>query len=151
MFTLTSLSSSGRSSAIRSRTGETAWHGPHHSAQKSTITGLSLWMTSCSKVVSVTALAMRILSLRSRVYQIYATLKRRRQFLPSRGRPSGLHYDQRMFEPMPSKPEHVPLELDMLERWDRERTFERLRRQNQGGPRWSFMDGPITANNPMAV
>src|SRR5262249_39164333 len=58
MFTLTSFSSSERSSAIRSRTGETAWHGPHHSAQKSTITGLSLAITSCSKVVSVTSLAM---------------------------------------------------------------------------------------------
>ncbi len=31
------------------------------------------------------------------------------------------------------------------------RTFERLRAQNAGGPRWSFLDGPITANNPMGV
>ena len=51
-----------RSSTIRSSTGATAWHGPHHSAQKSTITGLSLWRTSCSKLCSVTAVAM-ILSL----------------------------------------------------------------------------------------
>src|SRR6266540_6494268 len=63
MFTLTTLSSPGRSSAILSRTGETAWQGPHHSAQKSTITGLSLERTSCSKVDSVTAVDMRILSL----------------------------------------------------------------------------------------
>src|ERR671919_631305 len=34
MFTLTTRSSSPRSSAIWSRTGETARHGPHHSAQK---------------------------------------------------------------------------------------------------------------------
>src|SRR5262249_61947637 len=40
---------------ILSSTGETAWHGPHHSAQKSTITGLSLCRTSCSKLDSVTA------------------------------------------------------------------------------------------------
>ncbi|MEO6207004.1 MAG: class I tRNA ligase family protein, partial [Candidatus Limnocylindrales bacterium] len=27
----------------------------------------------------------------------------------------------------------------------------RLRAQNAGGPHWSFLDGPITANNPMGV
>src|SRR5205809_7498899 len=62
MFTLTSFTSPSRSSAIRSRTGETAWHGPHHSAQKSTITGVSLLMTSVSNVDSVTAGAIRVLS-----------------------------------------------------------------------------------------
>src|SRR5439155_17477367 len=60
MFTLTSLSSSARSSAILSRIGETAWHGPHHSAQKSTITGLSDLSTSWSKLASVTASAIQI-------------------------------------------------------------------------------------------
>ena len=39
----------------------------------------------------------------------------------------------------------------MLARWDAERTFERLREQNAGGPRFSFVDGPITANNAMGV
>ena len=29
--------------------------------------------------------------------------------------------------------------------------FARLRAQNADGPRWSFLDGPITANNPMGV
>src|SRR5439155_3306540 len=58
MFTLTSFSSPFRSSTMRSSTGETAWHGPHHSAQKSTITGLSLWSTSSSKLCSVTAVAI---------------------------------------------------------------------------------------------
>src|SRR5436853_1452030 len=64
MLTFTSLSSPSRSATIRSSTGETAWHGPHHSAQKSTITGVSLWRTSCSKVPSVTSVAIwsRILS-----------------------------------------------------------------------------------------
>src|SRR5438876_490683 len=41
MFTFTSLRSPSRSSAIFSSTGETAWQGPHHSAQKSTRTGVS--------------------------------------------------------------------------------------------------------------
>ncbi len=39
----------------------------------------------------------------------------------------------------------------MLALWDERRTFARLRAQNAGGPRWSFLDGPITANNPMGV
>ncbi len=54
-------------------------------------------------------------------------------------------------EPLPSKPDHVALELEALERWERERTFDRLREQNRGNDRWSFIDGPITANNPMGV
>src|SRR5919198_3655220 len=44
-----------RSAAIWSSTGAIAWHGPHHSAQKSTSTGLSAPSTSLSKVCSVTA------------------------------------------------------------------------------------------------
>jgi len=56
-----------------------------------------------------------------------------------------------MLEPLPPKPDHVALELETLERWSRERTFDRLREQNRGNERWSFIDGPITANNPMGV
>ena len=56
-----------------------------------------------------------------------------------------------MFTPLPSVPDHPALEREVLELWERERTFERLREQNAGGPRWSFIDGPITANNPMGV
>src|SRR3954453_15802397 len=64
MLTLTSLSSPARSSAILSRIGETAWHGPHHSAQKSTRTGFSLFRTSSSKLASVTASAIAVSSFR---------------------------------------------------------------------------------------
>src|SRR6202158_895601 len=42
-------------------------------------------------------------------------------------------------------------ERAILDLWQRTQTFERLRRQNQGKPKWSFLDGPITANNPMGV
>jgi isoleucyl-tRNA synthetase len=56
-----------------------------------------------------------------------------------------------MFEPLPDKPDHPALEREVLERWERDRTFERLRERNAGNPRWSFIDGPITANNPMGV
>ncbi len=39
----------------------------------------------------------------------------------------------------------------MLARWDEEGTFAQLREQNRGGPIFSFMDGPITANGPAGV
>ncbi len=35
--------------------------------------------------------------------------------------------------------------------WDETRVFDRLREKNATAPRWSFLDGPITANNPMGV
>jgi isoleucyl-tRNA synthetase len=56
-----------------------------------------------------------------------------------------------IFQPLPDKPDHPALEREMLERWDEEGTFEKLREQNRGGPRFSFMDGPMTANNPAGV
>jgi len=56
-----------------------------------------------------------------------------------------------VFKPLPSVPDHPALEREVLERWDEERTFERLREQNAGGRRFSFIDGPLTANNPMGV
>jgi isoleucyl-tRNA synthetase len=57
----------------------------------------------------------------------------------------------RKFAPLSRVPDHPALEHGVLQRWERERTFERLREQNAGGPRFSFVDGPITANNPMGV
>src|SRR6266508_3679216 len=57
----------------------------------------------------------------------------------------------RMFAPLTAVPDHPALERVVLARWDAERTFERLRELNAGGPRFSFVDGPITANNAMGV
>jgi isoleucyl-tRNA synthetase len=57
----------------------------------------------------------------------------------------------RLFAPLPPVPDHPALEREVLERWATERTFERLRELNAGGPRFSFVDGPITANNAMGV
>ena len=51
-----------------------------------------------------------------------------------------------IFTPLPDKPDHNALELEILETWEREKTFESLRAQNAGGPRFSFVDGPVTAN-----
>ena len=56
-----------------------------------------------------------------------------------------------MFTPLADKPDHSALELELLEVWEREQTFERLRERNRGGPKFRFMDGPITANNPAGV
>src|SRR3954447_15697839 len=42
-------------------------------------------------------------------------------------------------------------ERAVLEFWDRINAFDLLREKNKAGPRWSFLDGPITANNPMGV
>ncbi len=57
----------------------------------------------------------------------------------------------RPYSPLSPVPDHPALERAVLERWDAEATFERLRRLNAGGPRFSFVDGPITANNAMGV
>src|SRR5947209_271946 len=56
-----------------------------------------------------------------------------------------------IFEPLPDKPDHPALELAVLARWERDATFARLRERNAGGPIWSFVDGPITANKKMGV
>src|ERR1700752_2014035 len=40
-------------SASFSISGATSRHGPHHAAQKSTMTGFSLWITICSQLASV--------------------------------------------------------------------------------------------------
>src|SRR4051794_41036353 len=64
MSSFATVSLSLFSPAISSRTGATILHGPHHSAQKSTRTVLSLCRTSSLKVASVTStvfLAIRYL------------------------------------------------------------------------------------------
>jgi isoleucyl-tRNA synthetase len=73
--------------------------------------------------------------------------------MPGRSRLSDLARAARrcMFRPVTSKPDLVAQEHELLEVWRERRTFARLRAQNAGGPRWSFLDGPITANNPMGV
>lgn len=43
------------------------------------------------------------------------------------------------------------LEHDILHFWKEAKTFQRLMERNRGRKRWSFIDGPITANNPMGV
>ena len=56
-----------------------------------------------------------------------------------------------LYNPVSATPDHIALEHRVLALWEEERTFERLREQNAGGAPFSFIDGPITANNPMGV
>jgi isoleucyl-tRNA synthetase len=56
-----------------------------------------------------------------------------------------------LFAPVSSKPDLIAQEHEILARWAERRTFARLKAQNADGRHWSFLDGPITANNPMGV
>ena len=58
---------------------------------------------------------------------------------------------EQVFQPLPTVPDHPALEEEVLAWWEREGIFDRLRERNRGGPTFSFMDGPITANNPAGV
>jgi isoleucyl-tRNA synthetase len=56
-----------------------------------------------------------------------------------------------IFQPLSDKPDHPALEREMLAQWEAEGTFAKVRELNRGGPTFSFMDGPITANGPAGV
>ena len=45
----------------------------------------------------------------------------------------------------------VKLEHSILDFWEKNDIFNKRVAQNKGKPPWSFIDGPITANNPMGV
>lgn len=55
-----------------------------------------------------------------------------------------------MFQPV-SDSKFVPGEHSVLGFWTAHDTFRKLRDKNHGKKKWSFLDGPITANNPMGV
>jgi len=42
-------------------------------------------------------------------------------------------------------------EKQILKFWSERKIFEKLRKKNKGNAKWSFLDGPITANNPMGI
>ncbi|MGD9101363.1 MAG: class I tRNA ligase family protein, partial [Anaerolineae bacterium] len=56
-----------------------------------------------------------------------------------------------MFKPVPNQVDFVAQEHEILKFWAETDAFNKLRALRAGGPRWSFIDGPITANNPMGV
>jgi isoleucyl-tRNA synthetase len=45
----------------------------------------------------------------------------------------------------------IKLENEILNWWELNNIFAHLKKKNKGGKPWSFLDGPITANNPMGV
>ena len=49
------------------------------------------------------------------------------------------------------KIDFVSNEHEILEFWEKNQIFQKLVSQNSEGKKWSFLDGPITANNPMGV
>jgi len=55
------------------------------------------------------------------------------------------------FKPVPSQVDFVAQEHEVLKFWEETRAFAKLVELRRNGPRWSFTDGPITANNPMGV
>jgi isoleucyl-tRNA synthetase len=55
------------------------------------------------------------------------------------------------FDKVESQVDFPAQERAVLDFWQRTGAFEQLRAKQRGKPPWSFLDGPITANNPMGV
>jgi len=51
----------------------------------------------------------------------------------------------------PNEVDFIQQEHQTLKFWQEINAFETLRKLHKGKPHWSFIDGPITANNPMGV
>ena len=51
----------------------------------------------------------------------------------------------------PNEVDFIDLEYQTLKFWEDIDAFNTLRSLHKGKPHWSFIDGPITANNPMGV
>jgi isoleucyl-tRNA synthetase len=56
-----------------------------------------------------------------------------------------------MFKQVDTRPDFPEMERRILEYWRETEAFRKLQEKNHGNKRWSFIDGPITANNPMGV
>jgi isoleucyl-tRNA synthetase len=55
------------------------------------------------------------------------------------------------FKDVPAKVDFPAQELEVQKFWKETRAFEKMKALHKGKPNWSFIDGPITANNPMGV
>jgi isoleucyl-tRNA synthetase len=55
------------------------------------------------------------------------------------------------FQDVSAKVDYPEQERALLRFWKESRAFEEMRRVHANDPHWSFIDGPITANNPMGV
>jgi len=140
MLTLTSFTSC--SSEIRSRTGETAWHGPHHSAQKSDdhfAVGLQhLGLERVGRCSSCQLVPFVLVPCtRSNVKQgaILPESYDRTHVYPSSGQTRSSQH--RAGDPRP-----LGAGSDLR---------AAAGTGTRGGPHWSFIDGPVTANKPLAI
>jgi isoleucyl-tRNA synthetase len=58
---------------------------------------------------------------------------------------------EQVFTPLPPVPDHPRLEEEILQWWEDEQVFQQLRDKNRGREKWSFIDGPVTANKTLGV
>ena len=56
-----------------------------------------------------------------------------------------------MIKRVESKTDFIKIEHKILDFWNDNSIFEKRRKLNENNDHWSFIDGPITANNPMGV
>jgi len=52
---------------------------------------------------------------------------------------------------VPTEIDFIAQEHEILDFWEKNQIFRKLVEKNASSPKWSFLDGPITANNPMGV
>jgi isoleucyl-tRNA synthetase len=50
-----------------------------------------------------------------------------------------------------SSPNFVDIEHDLLKQWEQKDLFKKIVAKNQNGPRFRFLDGPVTANNRLGI
>ncbi|MFQ5575402.1 MAG: isoleucine--tRNA ligase [Anaerolineae bacterium] len=55
------------------------------------------------------------------------------------------------FQPVPLDVDFPAQERDIIRFWQENDIFQKTVALHKGQPKWSFIDGPITANNPMGV
>ncbi len=55
------------------------------------------------------------------------------------------------FNEVPADVNFPEQERDVMKFWDETNAFQKMKAIHKGQPHWSFIDGPITANNPMGV
>jgi isoleucyl-tRNA synthetase len=55
------------------------------------------------------------------------------------------------FRDVPNRIDFPAQERELLKFWKEKSLFQKMRDLHRGEPAWSFIDGPITANNPMGV
>lgn len=59
--------------------------------------------------------------------------------------------EKQVFTPLENQPDHDALERHILEWWDDNAIFDKLREKNRGATPFSFTDGPVTANKTLGV